>query len=58
MSSLAESAAWATERKTPPSAAEFRFDPIVCTGPASRRTDVCSFSARRRGLVILVGCSA
>jgi hypothetical protein len=31
-----ESAASATERKPPPSAAEFRFDGIVSSGPASR----------------------
>ena len=41
----------ATERKPRLSAAEFRFDRIVSRGPASRRTDACSVSARCVALV-------
>jgi hypothetical protein len=45
-----ESAPMATERKPPPSAAEFRFDPIVSGGPANRRTGACLvFALSRRG---------
>jgi hypothetical protein len=41
-------AAEATERKPRLSASEFRFGPIVSSGPASRRTDACSVSAQGR----------
>jgi hypothetical protein len=44
-SSLAETAASATERKLRLRAAEFRFDPIISNRLASRRTDECSVSA-------------
>ncbi len=38
----------ATLRKSRPSAAEFCFDPVVSTGPISRRADACSLSAHSR----------
>ena len=38
----------ATEREPRLSAADFRFDRIVSSGPANRRTDACSVSARCR----------
>jgi hypothetical protein len=46
--SLITSAGMATERKPRLSASEFRFAPIVSSGPASRRTDACSVSAQGR----------
>jgi hypothetical protein len=40
----------ATERKPRLSASEFRFGPIVSSGPASRRIDACSVSAQGRAV--------
>jgi hypothetical protein len=49
--SVVETPAAAMERKPGPSAAEFRFDPIVIRGSAaSTWTDACSDSARCRAL--------
>jgi hypothetical protein len=52
-SSLAESAAPATNEKSALSAADFRFDPTVSGEAANTPTNACAVSARCRSLVQL-----
>ena len=54
-SSVAAGPVSATERKPRLSAAEFRFDRIVSSGPASRRTNACSGSAHTGAPVAVAG---